>query len=324
MRLQMHTQKYGFAALAALLLVILTAPFAHAKVDTFEKDRQSILSMAGDFKVRFNFKETASFVADYKPIDAKVSGGHEMVRVVEDSGRKIVLQHILVVNAGGRDMVVKHWRQDWVYEPQTVMTYAGPNRWRIEPVAEAARIGAWSQTVWQTDDSPRYGGVGRWAYDYDEPRWQSDERYRPLARRDAIRKPPYHLYRAVNRHALVPTGWIHEQDNSKIGARQGRNVAFVHEHVLNTYDRFNEFPVKVGEDYWAKTKAYWAEVRTAWDAAFTTGGGQLTLQEEPDAGAVTGPELMGLADKIATGEIAEADAVAKAKATIAAATSTKP
>jgi hypothetical protein len=319
----MHLTKSSLTAFAAFVLFLLALPQATAKVDTFERDRRSILSMAGDFKVRFKFQETASFVADYKPIDPKVSGGHEIVRIVEDKGRKIVLQHILVVNAGGKDMVVKHWRQDWVYEPEAVMTYSGPNRWRIEPVTQAARTGAWSQTVWQTDDSPRYGGVGRWAYDYDEPRWQSDERYRPLARRDAIRKPPYHLYRAVNRHALVPTGWIHEQDNSKIGAREGRNVAFVHEHVLNTYDRFDGFPVKVGEDYWAKTKAYWAEVRTAWDAAFAAGSGQLTLQEEPDAGAVTGPELMGLADKIISGEIAEADAVAKAKSTIASATKPK-
>jgi hypothetical protein len=320
----MQLIRQSLAALTAFLTLLLALPQALAKVDTFERDRKAILSMAGDFKVRFNFRETSSFVADYKPIDAKVSGGHEIVRVVEDSGRKIVLQHILVINAGGKDMVVKHWRQDWVYEPESVMTYAGPNRWRIEPVAPSARIGAWSQTVWQTDDSPRYGGVGRWSYDYDEPRWQSDERYRPLARRDAIRKPPYHLYRAVNRHALVPTGWIHEQDNSKIGARDGRNVAFVHEHVLNAYDRFDGFPAKVGDDYWAKTQKYWAEVRIAWEAAFAAGGGKLSLQEEPDAGAVTGPELMGLADKIATGEIAEADAVAKAKATIAAATALKP
>jgi hypothetical protein len=311
---------HGFAALLVLLSGLGNA---YARIDTFERDRQSILAMSGDYKVRFDFRETASFLADYTPFVAKPSGGHEIVRVIEDSERKIVLQHILVVNAGGKDIVVKHWRQDWVYEPETVMVYVGPNRWRLAPVAEADRIGAWSQTVWQTDDSPRYGGVGRWDYRYEMASWQSNETLRPLARRDATRKPPYHLYRAVNRHALVPGGWIHEQDNAKIGERSGRNVTFVHEVALNTYTKFDAFPVKVGDDYWDKTKGYWAEVRKAWDGAFAAGGGQIFLQEEPDPGAVTGPELMGLADKIVTGEIAETAAIERARQVILSETARK-
>jgi hypothetical protein len=306
-----------------VVLIVAATGSAQARVDTFERDRQSILAMSGNYKVRFDFRETASFLADYTPFVAKTSGGHEIVRVVEDSGRKIVLQHILVVNAGGKDIVVKHWRQDWVYEPASVMVYSGPNRWELAPVAEANRIGAWSQTVWQTDDSPRYGGIGRWDYRNESAVWQSNETSRPLARRDATRKPPYHMYRATNRHALVPGGWIHEQDNAKIGERGGRNVTFVHEVALNTYTKFDEFPVKLGDEYWTKTKAYWAEVRAAWDQAFAAGGGRIVLQEEPDAGAVTGPELMGLADKIVAGEIAETAAVESARRIISSATAVK-
>ena len=40
------------------------------------------------------------------------------------------------------------------------------------------------------------------------------------------------------------------------------------------------------------------------------------MTEEAQAGSVTGPRLMGLADEIATGKISEAKAVAEARALI--------
>ncbi len=40
----------------------------------FEHDRQSILSMAGEFKVTFDMRETVSFLPDYTPIPPKVTG----------------------------------------------------------------------------------------------------------------------------------------------------------------------------------------------------------------------------------------------------------
>ena len=39
----------------------------------------------------------------------------------------------------GVTMVIKHWRQDWVYQPQTVLTYAGPNRWTLGTVDRTRR-----------------------------------------------------------------------------------------------------------------------------------------------------------------------------------------
>jgi hypothetical protein len=73
---------------------------------TFERDRASILAMAGEFKVRFDMRETVSFVADYEPLAPKVSGGHEVVRVVEDTGRVIRLQHLLVVELRDKTALV--------------------------------------------------------------------------------------------------------------------------------------------------------------------------------------------------------------------------
>ena len=131
----------------------------------FERDRAAILAMAGDYKVSFDFTETVAFAPGYELKEPKLSGGYEIVRVVEDTGDFISLQHLLVVGPKDRPVVVKHWRQDWQYEPERVLVFIGGNAWEWRDVPAADRQGAWSQTVYQVDDAPRYGAVARWAYE---------------------------------------------------------------------------------------------------------------------------------------------------------------
>jgi len=316
-----------------LACVLLTAPIGAASAQTpagveaaqsrQAQDRRSILAMAGDYKVRFDMRETVAFAPGYKLLEPKVTGGNESVRVVEDSPGKIVLQHLLVGEVGGKPMVIKHWRQDWVYEPATVLTYAASGRWTLTPVSADARKGAWSQTVWQTDDSPRYGGVGRWVYDNGVASWQSEPTRRPLARRDAIRKPVYGWYVGINRHSLTPVGWVHEQDNAKIGLKDGKTQLFANEVVLNSYVRDVRYNVAAADAYWSKTKDYWSAVRLAWDQEIARGRG-VSVTEEADNGSITGPKLMGLAEEIADGAKDQRAAVAEAKAIIAGAERTRP
>ncbi|QXQ05096.1 hypothetical protein KX816_12475 [Sphingosinicellaceae bacterium] len=188
---------------------LLAAPVSEATATVPEADRRAILAMAGTFKVKFDFREKVAFVPGYTPIPGKVQGGHEVVRVVVDTGDHIVLQHLFVVgdsaDKAAKPVVIKHWRQDWTWQPRTVLTYRGASVWAAEPVAAADATGAWSQTVWQTDDSPRYGGIGRWTYLGGVASWTSAPTWRPLARRDATRHPVYDRYYGVNRHALTPT-----------------------------------------------------------------------------------------------------------------------
>lgn len=308
------TSRRTCLALTASLAIGFALPTLAA--DAPERDRQSILAMAGDYKVRFDMRETVPFVAGYTPLGPKLSGGYEAVRVIEDRGDFISLQHILVVDDDGQPAVVKHWRQDWSYEPAQVLAYEAASRWALKAVSAEARRGAWSQTVWQTDDSPRYGGVGRWVYDGGVARWASDETRRPLARRDAVRRPVYSWYVGTNRHALTPTGWVHEQDNAKLGIKDGKPMTYVHEVVVNTYDRSTEFSAKAADDYWASTKGYWSQVRQAWNEAIARDRG-VTVTEEANFGAVTGPKLMGLADQIADGEMTVSAAATEARALIA-------
>jgi hypothetical protein len=318
------------AAVLALAAPVFASAFAHGPIKEkstaeeqakFDADRANILGMAGDYKVTFDFREQTAWRSDYTPIEPKISGGYETVRVVEDTGRTIILQHILVVeNDEGEDIPIKHWRQDWVYEPESYLVYVGPNEWKLERTPEKLRKGRWSQTVWQTDDSPRYGALGEWETQAGVARWRSGWTLRPLARRDAVRKPVYDRYFGINRHSLTPTGWIHWQDNTKMGTADGALAPFVQESVLNTYTKDSSFNVKRADDYWAATKDYWAAVRVEWNGAIARGEGQVRVMEEPENGSATGPALMGLADDIEAGKLTTGEAAAKAKAIIANAT----
>jgi len=315
------TRRASIAALAGAGVAAATPlALAQTRGGAVERDRQSILAMAGDYNVHFAFTETTPFVADYEPLEPKTSGGFESVRVVSDTGDFIQLQHLLVVSHEGQNFVIKHWRQDWTYQPRNVLMYSERNRWRVQNVSSADRRGAWSQTVWQTDDSPRYGGVGQWDYSNGRAMWTSAPALRPLARRDAVRNPAYNRYLSINRHALTPTGWVHEQDNEKIGERDGQAATIVHEDVVNTYDRYSNYEIAAAESYWSATREYWAAVREEWNNAIARSRG-VYVEEEPENGAVTGPTLMGLASRIQDGEVQPAAAIAEARATIQQATS---
>jgi hypothetical protein len=274
-------------------------------------DRAEILAMAGNFKVRFDMQETTPWTNDYTPIPAKTSGGHEVVRVIKDTPNRIVLQHLLVAEHDGKSHVIKHWRQDWEYQPERVLAYAGSGKWVWEDVPERMRAGRWSQTVYQVDDSPRYAGWGQFETQAGVRRWRSNWTWRPLARRDAIRNPVYDRYYAINRHQPTPTGWLHWQDNTKMGMKDGKLVPIVQESVLNTYTRFDGYDVKAADDYWTKTGAYWAAVRAAWDRVADAKGG-IAIAEEAQTGTVISGRLLAIADELAGGTLAQDKAVAEA------------
>jgi len=316
-----HTLMAGIGAAILATGTFAGAPaLAHGPIEdspeaaraAFEADRANILSMAGNFKVRFDMQESTPWMEGYEPLERKISGGHESVRVIEDTGTKIILQHLLVVEYGGETHVIKHWRQDWEYEPEKILAYAGPDTWKWEEVPEKMRAGRWLQTVWQVDDSPRYAGWGQFETQAGVRRWRSNWTWRPLARRDAVRHPVYDRYYAINRHQWTPTGWIHWQDNTKMGMVDGELKPVVQEYVLNTYTRFDDYPTEAADAYWAATKGFWAEVRAEWDKVGREKGG-IAVKEEAETGTVISARLLELGDQIQQGDISEADAVKEAR-----------
>jgi hypothetical protein len=316
----MKSRIIAFAAASLVALASNTAlahpPIAERPAQeeaaAFEADRADILAMAGNFKVRFDMQEATPWTSGYTPLDRKISGGHEVVRVIEDTGRRIVLQHILVSEIDGKPHITKHWRQDWEYEPAKVLVYSDRNAWTWEDVPEKMRRGRWSQTVWQVDDSPRYAGWGQFEQQGGVRRWRSNWTWRPLARRDAVRNPVYDRYYAINRHQPTPDGWVHWQDNMKMGVKDGKLQPIVQEYVLNTYTKFDGYNVKAADDYWAATKDYWAAVRNQWDKVAATKGG-IAIQEEAQAGTVISARLLTMADEIVEGKLSQTQAIAEAQ-----------
>ena len=322
----MASIRTGFLSATAVALFALTgcatgtvaseAAVSSEVVQTanFEQDRQSILAMTGDYKVTFDFTETVSFVDGYELKEPKLSGGHESVRVIEDRGDFISLQHLLVVGPDSSPFVVKHWRQDWQYEPARVLTFIGGNAWQWQSVPASERAGTWSQTVYQVDDSPRYGAVGAWTYDDGIAEWTPPKEWRPLPRRDMTTRDDYHAVDAVNRHVITPWGWVHEQDNSKL-VLDGPSQALVREVGINTYRAFDEYPVSAAEDYWAGTEDYWAGVRDEWNK-IEAENEQFAITIQGETTDLYSP-LLDLASQVKAGEQTVEAALAEARTVIA-------
>lgn len=281
---------------------------------TFEQDRQSILAMAGDYKVTFDFRETVPLRAGYKPKEAYITYAQEIVRVIEDRGEFISLQHILLVGGPNKKMPIKHWRQDWVYEPDQMTRFVGGNVWENMNLSDAEARGKWAQFVYQVDDGPRYTGLGEWRYESGFAEWSSAPSWRPLPRRDATKRSDYHTIEAVNRHALTPNGWVHEQDNTKLILSDGGPQALVREVGVNTYVKADDLAADVAMTYWAKTKDFWEAVRAEWTELEQQDRFGLTVQGEPEEIYM---QILGVAEALVDGETTTVQATADAKEIIA-------
>ncbi|MEO1014808.1 MAG: DUF6607 family protein [Pseudomonadota bacterium] len=308
---------YGSTENAPSSRIVAATPAEAAK---FEQDRQAILAMAGNHRVKFDFRETVAFADGYAPKDPYLSGGDEVVMVIEDRGEFISLQHILVVG-GDEKFPVKHWRQDWRYEPTEVLTFVGGNAWEMRPVAPGDAKGKWSQTVYQVDDSPRYGAVGAWSHDAGASQWTPPAEWRPLPRRDMTTRDDYHAVDAVNVHAITPDGWVHEQNNLKVALR-GAPQALVREIGVNTYKKFDDFDVSVATSYWDGTKDYWAAVRDIW-SSLETPGSTFAITVKGETTDLYSP-LMAYAEEVKSGEKTLDQAIAAAREDIATYTTTTP
>lgn len=290
----------------------------------FTADRKAILAMTGDYKITFNFTETVSFQAGYELKKPYLTGGHEMVRVIEDTGTFISLQHILIIGDGEKTpyFPIKHWRQDWQYEPAQVLEYSGANIWKSRTLTAQESAGKWSQSVYQVDDAPRYAAVAAWDHTNGGATWTSPVSLRPLPRRDATKRDDYHAISAVNRHALTPAGWVHEQDNSKLILVGNEPRILVREVGINTYSHTNKFETAVGTKYWTDTKDFWKEVRAEWGTLVASNERfGLTVLGEP---AELYMQMLGIAAEVADGTRETGSAVREAKETLHSYINTKP
>lgn len=242
-------------------------------IDAFERDRRAILAMAGTFRTSFDFLE----VLDFKDASGKQrpyqSWGTEKVYVDSDTGRAISLVHILEMRIQMKDgsisepIVTKHWRQDWRYEPESIVEYRGNATWRQRTLSAAERKGRWLQTVYQVDESPRYASMGTWQHATTFSSWLSAETWRPLPRREWSVRKDYDALIGTNRHTITSTGWVQEENNLK--AVLGDPVEYVaREYGVARYERIKDFSFAEADAYFSSTQTFWDQVRDAWQNWF--------------------------------------------------------
>ncbi len=280
-------------------------------LSAFERDRRAILAMAGPYRVSFDFLEVVRFDPSLKPDAPYQSWGTEYVFVSEDRSDFIALQHVLVMRMQLEDgtvsepMVMRHWRQEWRYEPDSLLAYEGANTWAKRRLSEELRRGAWVQGVFQVDDSPRYSARGRWQHSDGASTWISDETWRPLPRREFSVRKDYQVLVGTNRHTITPTGWVQEENNLKLAlddtGKAREKLPYVgREYGVARYERIKDYDFTAGETYLERTEPFWAEVRATWrDIAQRES--RFTLRAPVDQGRLF-VAFFEYAEKLAQGE----------------------
>ncbi len=244
-----------------LTITLLFTTLSFASEPDLEKDRAAIKSFCGCFKVDFNFVETFAPDTNYKihePYHSVANAEWAFVETEEDG--KISIQHLLIV---GPNHVIKHWRQDWIYENQDFYSYNGDLQWTKTSNSAEEEKGRWTQKVYQVDDCIRYESSDNWIHENGKSFWVA-ETDAPLPRRENTKRSDYNVMHRRNRQEVTDFGWIHEQDNQKIIRKGGQDEILVMEKGYNTYTRIDDSNCKIAQKWWKDNKEYWALVKEVW------------------------------------------------------------
>ncbi len=248
-----------------LLFIILMLPaFIASGQSKTSQDKEAIKSMCGCYQVTFEYAETFAPDTAYKFHKRHQSGGLEWIFVDEESKNKMVLQHLLVIDAS---TIIKHWRQDWLYQNTDLFHYIKDLNWKYVKLAKKQVKGQWTQKVYQVDDSPRYEATASWIHADGKHYWES-QADAPLPRREFSTRSDYNVLRRSNKHILTDYGWLHEQDNTKLIRNDTKDRILVMEKGFNRYKKVNDTQCKAAMDWWKTTRAYWVDVRTVWNEFF--------------------------------------------------------
>lgn len=267
-------------------LSITTVSFAQTSHQG--QDAEAIKGMCGCFEVEFNFAETFVYADDssYTSSPVKQASALEWVELIEDTENKLSLQHLLIVGPRHAPTIVKHWRQDWLFQNTDFYDYHADNEWvHLERTPEEV-VGQWTQRVYQTDDRPRYSASASWVHVDGRSYWEA-ECSAPLPRREYTIRDDYNVTYRRNRHEVTSEGWIHDQDNDKIiRARGEEDLIVAQEKGYNIYRLTDPNRCKAARKYWKENKDMWSHVRTTWEQYYAKHE-DLILREEVDEKTLT-------------------------------------
>lgn len=231
-------------------------------------DEKAIKAMCGCYEIKFNFAETFNYPKDstnYKASKVKHETALEWAELIEDEPGKKSIQHLLIV---GKGMIVKHWRQDWIYENTKFYDYNGFNDWKFKTFSKENVKGQWTQKVYEVDDKPRYEGSATWIHVDGRTFWENTTNA-PLPRREYTQRSDYNITKRFNDVEIVKNGWIHNQDNDKIiRDEKGNDYLLAQEKGYNTYTKVDDSKCESAQKWWKENKDFWKKVRIKWDAEF--------------------------------------------------------
>src|SRR6056297_678854 len=261
------------------ILALFISANALSQSEKKQKDREAIKNMCGCYEVTFNFAETFNYSNDslYKPSKTKVNKGLEWAQLVTYEEDKISIQHLLQVGDPNKPYIVKHWRQDWLYENTDLYTYNANNEWVYKQLEPSEVEGQWTQKVYQVDDSPRYEGSASWVHVDGKSYWENTTPA-PLPRREYTTRSDYNLTMRGNRQEITEYGWVHDQDNAKIIREEGKeDIILAKEKGYNTYVKVDDSRCAGASKWWKENQEKWALVRAKWDEVY---GRNTTLELE--------------------------------------------
>jgi len=250
-----------------LILLIISTLDAQTKK---KKDINSIKEMCGCFEIRFDFAET--FIKtddkDYKPSKNYSSGGLEWAQLIVDNKNRISIQHILIAGSKERPYIIKHWRQDWLYQNTNFYIYDHNNNWNYIKKEKKEVKGQWTQKVFQVDDSPRYEGSGSWVHVDGKSYWENITPA-PLPRREYSKRNDYNVTERGNRQEITSTGWVHDQNNKKIIRKEGmKDEVLAYEKGYNNYVKVEDSKCEAAVNWWVENKNKWGKVRNKWKEVY--------------------------------------------------------
>ena len=246
------------------------------------KDIQSIKSMCGCFEIEFNFAETFVFSEKegYQKSKTYKARALEWGQLILDEKNKISIQHLLIVGSKQFPSVVKHWRQDWIYQNTDLYLYDKNDKWSYISLDKKDVKGQWTQKVFQVDDSPRYEGSASWIHQDGKSYWENTTPA-PLPRREFSKRSDYNVTIRGNRHEITNDGWVHDQDNKKIQKEDDSQFVLAHEKGYSTYTKVPDSECKAAVDWWDKNGYKWKMVRDKWDIIYSSNK-DLTLKPTVD------------------------------------------
>ncbi len=244
------------------LLPLLVLAGCATKGRQISSDKTNIKSFQGCYEVGFNFAETFQLVEGYKTTAPYNSKALEYVVVDQEMDREVGLQHILIV---GKDKkaTLKHWRQEWFYEPSSILEFKGNNKWQQRTLSADESTGRWLQSVTQVDDSPRYECAAKWVHTGDNHFWECTS-WNPLPRREYTKRSDYQVIERTNRQKITSDCWVHQQDSRKLHLADDHVTPIAKERGENTYKRVDDAQCKIAADWWKEHKDEWKVIRASW------------------------------------------------------------